>query len=174
MATQLSNATADAASRVEATLSARVRVIRPLAALLAVVLALGGCDLLGGDGSGTSGKEADGATLGAVGPPASPEVYRELLATVGTPVSTALAGIAEATSLTALSSRVARAEQVAGQAAERLGQFVPPADSELSMPTWCRPSSACTATWVGCATPWRAVSCAPLPPLWRGSADPTG
>jgi hypothetical protein len=128
MATQLPNATADTASRVEATLSARVRVIRPLAAVLAVVLVLGGCDLLGGDGSGTSGREADGATLGAVGPPASPKAYRELLATVGTPVSTALAGIAEATSLTSLSSRVARAEQVAGQAAERLGQTVPPAD----------------------------------------------
>jgi hypothetical protein len=128
MAIRLPSASADAGDRVEANTWARVGAIRTVAVLLAVVLLLGACDRFGGDGSGTGGKRAGGDTLGAVGPPASPAAYRQLLATVGAPVSTALAGVTEAKSLTALTSRLLRAERVTGQAAERLSQTAPPED----------------------------------------------
>jgi hypothetical protein len=105
----------------------RVDTTRTVAALLAVLL-LGGCDRFGGDGSGTGGTRAGGDTGGAFGPPASPAAYRQLLATVGTPVSRTIAGVAEARSMTALLARLGRAERAAGQAAERLGQTVAPED----------------------------------------------
>jgi hypothetical protein len=82
---------------------------------LAVAL-LAGCGSSGGDGADSGG------------PAASPDAYRQALAEAGKPVAAALAGIANATTLKALASRLDDAEQATGQAAEQLGAISSPED----------------------------------------------
>ncbi len=100
----------------------RGRAIRTAAILLASLLLLGAC---------TGASRNTSATRDARGTPqpqGSPDAYRQALATAGNQVSTALAGVASAKSLKALTERLDKAEQVSRGAAEQLGQVTPPDD----------------------------------------------
>lgn len=87
------------------------RAPRTAAALLAAGLLLAACG--GVDRDAASG---DARAAGQRG--ASPESYRLALVSATKPVSAALAGIAGAKALKALSQRLVQAEQAAGQAAD--------------------------------------------------------
>jgi len=91
------------------------RALRIAATALAAVLLLGACSRAARDTS--LSEDAQGA---------SPEAYQQALATAVDPVSAAVAGMASARALKALSERLAKAEQATGQAADQLDQVTPP------------------------------------------------
>jgi hypothetical protein len=97
------------------------RAPRTAAAILAAGLLLAACGGVARDAS-----SGDAPAAGQRG--ASPESYRLALVSATKPVSAALAGIAGAKALEALSQRLVQAEQAAGQAADQLEQVTPPQD----------------------------------------------
>jgi hypothetical protein len=102
------------------------RATRTPAALLAAVLLLGACGGAARDaprtGGGTGGTGGNRAAQQA----GSSATYGQALVAAGRPVSTALAGMARAKALKALTQRLVEAEKAAGQAAEQLDQVTPP------------------------------------------------
>jgi hypothetical protein len=93
------------------------RRTRAAAILVIVALLAGGCGRLS---AGSPAGEARGD---------SPGRYRQALAMTAKPLSAALAGMAGAMTLPALTERLAQAEQAAAATAERLDQLEPPRDA---------------------------------------------
>jgi hypothetical protein len=90
---------------------------RAAATLLIVALLAGGCGrLTAGGPAGEAGGD-------------SPARYRQGLATTAKPLSSALAGMAGAMTLPALTGRLAQAEQAASATAEQLDQLEPPREA---------------------------------------------
>ncbi len=94
------------------------------AALLSAVLLLDAC-------GGARDAPVAGGGQAATQQAGSPAAYRRALAVAGGPLSTALAGLAKAKSLQALTQRLAQAARAVGQAADQLDQVTPPQDVRI-------------------------------------------
>ncbi|HZD02393.1 MAG TPA: hypothetical protein VFA46_20040 [Actinomycetes bacterium] len=92
------------------------------AALLSALLLLGACGGVARNAPVTDGGAGTGQQAG------SADAYRQALALAAEPVSEALAGMANAKALKALTQWLVQAEQAAGRAAEQLDQVTPPQD----------------------------------------------